>query len=293
MIPSGPPLLPPENRSKSIVSKEADMGRCTVTRWAFVAGLLCFCGCTGPRTFSPFGWMHGSDSTQASSTPDKTNPLKPADPATPDDGSKPADDTASADGKTPEKPGDNGYKTAAVDPELRKLMLAELCIEPPEERQRLFNQWSKFDPAFIRELVENHRMSRETAENRDHPVKLASADAVQDRAGQAPDLDVSPPSTVSRAAAPADPAASNPTPPASANAANPWSDSSDMPAVPTIPSGSTASGGTAAHSPNDKCGGGARFTRWRRVRRVGRTGSARSADLDCSIDAASDTQQPG
>ena len=109
------------------------MGRCTVTRWAFVAGLLYFCGCTGPRTFSPFGWMHSSDATQASSTPDKTNPLKPADPATPDDGSKPADDSASADGKTTEKPGENGYKTAAVDPELRKLMVAELA---PSRRTR-------------------------------------------------------------------------------------------------------------------------------------------------------------
>jgi hypothetical protein len=229
------------------------MGRCTVMRWAFVAGLLCFCGCTGPRTFSPFGWMHGSDSTPASSSTDKSNPLKPADQvasdddssATKADGSK-SDDAAAADGK----PGKNGFKTAAIDPDLRKLMDEELAYEPKEERQRLFNQWSKFDPAFIRELVENHRMARETADNRQHPVKLASADSVQDREGQAADLDLStPPKSSNRPSAPSEPTAPSQTPPSqtpppASGAVSPWSDPGDMPALPTNPPASTAAPST-------------------------------------------------
>ena len=233
------------------------MGRCTVTRWAFVAGLLCFCGCTGPRTFSPFGWMHGSDASQASSTTDKSNPLKPTDQVASDDdssaskgdGSKSSDDSASADEKSAQKPGKNGFKTAAIDPELRKVMEEELAYEPAEERQRLFNQWAKFDAAFIRELVENHRMARETAENRQHPVKLASADSAHDRDGQAADLDLQPPAKSSnRAVGPSEPTASTPTPPGAPGAVSPWSDSSDMPALPTNPPASTAASATPGTS---------------------------------------------
>ena len=40
----------------------------------------------------------------------------------------------------------------------------ELQSEAPAEREKLFTEWSKFDSAFIRELVENHRMARELAE---------------------------------------------------------------------------------------------------------------------------------
>lgn len=223
------------------------MGRCTVTRWAFVAGLLCYCGCTGPQTFSPFGWMHSSGASQASSKTDTSNPLKPADQVAADDassaakaeGSKSADDAAT-DGKSADTPGNNGFKAATFDPELRKMIDQELAYESSQERQRLLNQWSKFDPAFVRELVENHRMARETAENRQHPVKLASADIPQDREGQAPELDLQPaaksPDHTTRAS---DPIPSKQAPPATAAAVSPWSESSDMPPLPTNSSAAT------------------------------------------------------
>jgi hypothetical protein len=193
--------------------------------------------------------MHGSDAAQTSAKTDKTNPLKPADQVASDDDSNSSDGTAangkSADAKSADKPGTNGFKTAAIDPELRKLMEAELAYEPPSERQQLLSQWSKFDPAFIRELVENHRMARETAENREHPVKLASADVPQEPAGQAPELDAQPatqpgPRSSAGAGSAVGPANSDltnpkPTPPASADAFSPWSDSSDMPALSTAP----------------------------------------------------------
>ena len=234
------------------------MGRCTVTRWAFVAGLLCFCGCTGPRTFSPFGWMHGSDASQASASTDKTNPLKPADQVASSDDSSSADKESGkgADSKSSDaagKPVKNGFKTAALDPELRKAVDNELAYEPPEERQRLFNQWTKFDPAFVRELVENHRMARETAENRQNPIKLASAEPGQDRAGQAADLDLepSPANGSNRTAgskesmAPIQTAPAGQTPPAGPGAVNPWNDPSDIPAPIKNSSTSTARTGTS------------------------------------------------
>jgi hypothetical protein len=196
--------------------------------------------------------MHGSGTSQASSTTDKANPLKPADQVASNDDSSSADkETGSgADSKSSDaagKPVKNGFKTAALDPELRKLVDDELAYEAPEERQRLFNQWTKFDPAFIRELVENHRMARETADNRKHPIKLASAEPGQDREGQAADLDLEPaPAKGSnRSAAPSEPKPAISTPPASPGAVNPWSDPSDVPPPIKTSSTSTPKTGTS------------------------------------------------
>jgi hypothetical protein len=221
------------------------MGRCTVTRWAFVAGLLCYCGCTGPQTFSPFGWMRGNDATnaQSASANQKNNPLKPADQVASDDdaSSSKSEGDVAADLKSPDKPGKNGFKTGAVDPELRKLMDTELASEAPEERKRLYEQWSKFDPSFIRELVDNHRMAREMAESRQQPVKLASADGSPNQTAQAPEMDApSPVRPSANAAAPAEPTVRNQSPPPSQNPANPWSESSDMPPVSTTPAAPAA-----------------------------------------------------
>jgi hypothetical protein len=223
------------------------MGRCTVTRWAFVAGLLCYCGCTAPQTFNPFGWMHGSSPSQASSSPDKANPLKPADQVAADgDSSGPKDDaTKSADANSADKPGNNGFKAAAIDPELRKLMEQELASESPEERKHLLEQWSKFDPAFIRELVDNHRMAREMAEGRQQPVKLASAESTQD--SQFGDLDSpAPAKSPKQPAAPVTPAAPSTPSGGSASNVSPWSESADMPAVPTSPQAASSSSSNAA-----------------------------------------------
>jgi hypothetical protein len=214
------------------------MGRCTVTRWAFVAGLLCYCGCTGPQTFSPFGWMRGNDAAQTSSKADKNNPLKPADQVASDDASaSKADGDAAADLKAPDKPGKNGFKAAGIDPELRKQMEAELAYESPDERKRLYDQWSKFDPGFIHDLIDSHRMARETAENREQPVKLASGDGPANQTAQAPEMDPQPaPNRSTAAAAPSEPTVRNQSPPPASQAAgNPWSESSDMPPVSTAP----------------------------------------------------------
>jgi hypothetical protein len=186
--------------------------------------------------------MRGSDASQASSKTDKNNPLKPADQVASDDASSSkGDGDVAADLKSPDKPGKNGFKTAAVDPQLRKLMEDELASESPEERKKLFDQWSKFDAAFIRELVDNHRMARELAENRQQPVenrqqpvKLASADGTQDRTAQAPEMDSEPPAkTPTAAAAPTEPTVRNQSPPPTQG--SPWSESSDMPPVSTAP----------------------------------------------------------
>jgi hypothetical protein len=147
------------------------MGRCTVIRWAFAAGVLCCWGCSAPNSFSPFGWMQGSTSAQTTATKDPSNPLKSADASATASGagaSTPAgaSATASTDSADSSKgtPG-GGFKSAPIDPALRKLMEDELKSEPADKRQQLLADWSKFDPAFIRELVENHRMARELAES--------------------------------------------------------------------------------------------------------------------------------
>jgi hypothetical protein len=147
------------------------MGRCTVIRWAFAAGVLCCWGCSAPNSFSPFGWMQGSNSAQTTATKDPSNPLKPADAsatasgagASTAAGASATASTNSADGAKAAAGG--GFKSAPIDPALRKLMEDELKFEPADKRQQLLADWSKFDPAFIRELVENHRMARELAES--------------------------------------------------------------------------------------------------------------------------------
>jgi hypothetical protein len=112
--------------------------------------------------------MQGSSSTQASAAKDPSNPLKPGDSSASASGSS----TTASDGSTAStasSDGDKGaagagFKTAAIDPALRKMMTDELQSEPADKRQVMFDQWAKFDPAFIRELVESHRMARELAE---------------------------------------------------------------------------------------------------------------------------------
>src|SRR5580704_3638257 len=134
------------SRSRSS-GKEADMGRCTVIRWACAAGVLCCWGCTAPKSFSPFGWMPGSNSTQTAAAKDPANPLKPADSSS--SGSSTASgDSATASGTSADSSkaaGGSGYKSAQLDPALRKLMEDELQHETPAERDRLMAEWSKFD----------------------------------------------------------------------------------------------------------------------------------------------------
>jgi hypothetical protein len=247
------------------------MGRCTVIRWAFAAGVFCCCGCSAPNSFSSLGWMHGSSSAPATAaSKDQPNPLKPTDStgspaaaAVVSTGSSPAG-TTSTDGDKSAAGGSNGYKTAAIDPALRKLMMDELAYEPADKRQATFDQWAKFDPAFIRELVENHRMARELADSHKGgagsdwggaaPVKTAS----NDKASGVPVFDDAslPKDSVLRErtanAAPTPPAA-----PASAGV-SPWDDPpSKLPqgrltgattppaALPQAPAGSLAAGPSA------------------------------------------------
>ena len=117
--------------------------------------------------------MQGSSSAQATAaSKDQPNPLKPTDStgspaaaAVASTGGSPAATTSTDADKSGAAGGSNGYKTAAIDPALRKLMMDELAYEPADKRQAMFDQWAKFDPAFIRELVENHRMARELADS--------------------------------------------------------------------------------------------------------------------------------
>ena len=143
------------------------MGRCTVIRWAFAAGVLCCWGCSAPNSFSPFGWMQRSNSAQATASKDPANPLKPSGSSASGSSSSSGDTStasnSSADGDKAAARG--GYKSATIDPALKKLMMDELAYEPADKREKLFEDWAKFDPSFIRELVENHRMARELAES--------------------------------------------------------------------------------------------------------------------------------
>jgi hypothetical protein len=111
--------------------------------------------------------MQGSNSTQTAASKDPSNPLKPSDSSGSSSSTSTGDSaTASATADSDKAANGSGYKTAALDPALRKLVEDELKYEPADKRQILLDQWSKFDPAFIRELVENHRMARELAESR-------------------------------------------------------------------------------------------------------------------------------
>ena len=233
------------------------MGRCTVTRWAFVAGLLCFCGCTGPQTFSPFGWMRGSDSSAPPATAAKSNPLKPSDqvatdtdsPANPKDGSKAGDETAAADGKGA-GPHNNGFKADTLDPALRKLMDDELASECPTRDSGFSISGRNLTPPSSASWSRTTGWSRETAENRQHPVKLASAESVQRSSAQAADFDQPAPDSSSGRSRPAmeliDTPPTKASPPAAGSAVSPWSDSGDMPVVPTSPAASATAGNKAA-----------------------------------------------
>jgi hypothetical protein len=213
------------------------MGRCTVIRWACAAGVLCCWGCTAPKSFSPFGWMPGSNSTQTAAAKDPANPLKPADSSS-SGSSTPSGDSATASGTSADSSkvaGGSGYKSAPLDPALRKLMEDELQHETPAERERLMAEWSKFDSAFIRELIESHRMAREVAESHQggkdtgwdsgKAVKTASNDPPQMPAFDDPTAPKD--SVLHERAVAATPAAS--TAPASSGAVSPWDDPPSTP----------------------------------------------------------------
>jgi hypothetical protein len=107
--------------------------------------------------------MQGSNSAQASAAKDPSNPSNPLKSSDSSASKSDSTSTASADGDKGAAGG--GFKSAAIDPALRKLMEDELAYEPADKRQAVFDQWAKFDPSFIRELIENHRMARELAES--------------------------------------------------------------------------------------------------------------------------------
>jgi hypothetical protein len=113
--------------------------------------------------------MQGSSSAQASAAKDPSNPLKSSGSTPSASGSSTTPGDSSSDrGSSPD--GDKGtaaggFKSAAIDPALRKLMMDELQSEPADQREKLFAEWSKFDAAFIRELVDNHRAARELAQD--------------------------------------------------------------------------------------------------------------------------------
>jgi hypothetical protein len=251
------------------------MGRCTVIRWAFAAGVLSCCGCSAPNSF---GWMHASTTAQASapnsnsSSTNQANPLKPGDANASASASgsatsstdKSTASTSSADGDKTVAVGNNGYKTAAIDPALRKQMMDELQYEPADKRQAMFDQWSKFDSAFIRELIENHRMARELADSHkasgsdwgnSSPLKTASNDSgatkapagAQSQPNQVPALtDPTAPndSVLHQQTANSNPASSV-APPAALAGVNPWGDS--PPSTPSQPPGRppATTGGTS------------------------------------------------
>lgn len=224
------------------------MGRCTVIRWACAAGVLCCCGCSAPKIFSPSGWMQGSSSAQTSAAKDPSNPLKPSDSSASGSSTAPGDSATAAD----KVAAGGGFKSAAIDPALRKLMEDELQSEPADKRQQFMADWSKFDPAFIRELIENHRMSREVAESHQGgkgggwdgapAVKTAS----HDQSPQTPVFDdpSAPKDSVlrERQSAPTPARQNTPTAPASSGAVSPWDDPpSTSPPSPRTVATSTAS----------------------------------------------------
>ncbi|HET6325083.1 MAG TPA: hypothetical protein VFG04_10310 [Planctomycetaceae bacterium] len=113
------------------------------------------------------GWMQGSTTTSTTAAKDPANPLKGSD-SSGSGSSTPAGDSSTGSastGSSDKAASGGGFKAAAIDPALRKLMEDELQSEPADKRQQLMADWSKFDPAFIRELVENHKMARELAES--------------------------------------------------------------------------------------------------------------------------------
>jgi hypothetical protein len=204
------------------------MGRCTVIRWACAAGVLCCWGCTATKSFSPFGWMQGPNTSQATASKDQSNPLKSSDPsAAPADGSASKDGSTAVRGSSDGDAAGSGFKSAAIDPALRKLMDDELQYVPADKRQAMFEEWAKFDPAFIRELVENHRMARELAESRHgggsaSGVKTASTGAAPEMPGFDEPAAKGPAAPKSATASPIRQVSA-----ASSGAVSPWDDSLD------------------------------------------------------------------
>jgi hypothetical protein len=182
------------------------MGRCTVIRWAFAGGLLFVIGCAVPRNFGPFGSARTADEPKTAA-PDASAARNPFKKSTDADSTADSEDPADSDGKGASTSSSSGSKksqskTAALDPELQKLIEEELQHEPPQDRERLRKEWSNFDPTFIRQLVDTHRLSREVAEGNDKkPVRLASGDNKSAAQGDDfDDLDAAPASPVKKSA---------------------------------------------------------------------------------------------
>jgi hypothetical protein len=228
------------------------MGRCTVIGWACAAGVLCCWGCSAPKIFSPSGWMQGSSSAQTAAAKDPSNPLKPADSSASGSSTASGDGATGSSGSADKVAAEGGFKSAPMDPALRKLMEDELQTEPAEKRQQMMADWSKFDSAFIRQLVEEHRMAREVAESHQGgkgggwdgagAVKTAS----HDQSPQTPVFDdpSAPKDSVlhERPSAPASARPNASTAPASSGAVSPWEDPpSASPPSPRTVATSTAS----------------------------------------------------
>jgi hypothetical protein len=220
------------------------MGRCTVIRWACAAGVLCCWGCSTPRGSGPFGWMQGSSSTQTAAAKDQPNPLKSADSTTPgSDSTTATGDAATTGGSSADGKG-SGFKSATIDPALRKLMMDELQYESADKRDALFAEWSKFDPAFIRELVDNHRMAREHANSHQDWANGAAAAPSVKTTSKTPEMPVfddptAPNDSVLREHPSA--ATSKPAPATtSMGAVSPWDDSPTTPPQPPARSTSAA-----------------------------------------------------
>ncbi len=234
------------------------MGRCTVIRWAFAAGVLFCWGCSAPKSFSPFGWTQGSNSTQTSASKDPSNPLKSGDPnassSTSSTSSSSSDTSTAATGSAASDKGaaGSGFKSANIDPALRKAMMDELQSEPADQREKLFAEWSRFDTSFIRELIETHRASRELAQSRSNldwaggqPAKTAANTAP---GAQAPGLPgIEDPNAPSDSVLRQRTAGTTPQPPASTTvgAVSPWE---DTPPTSKSPSLTRAVASTGANS---------------------------------------------
>jgi hypothetical protein len=196
--------------------------------------------------------MQGSSSAQTTAAKDPSNPLKPADSSASGSSTASGDGATGSSGSADKVAAEGGFKSAPMDPALRKLMEDELQTEPAEKRQQMMADWSKFDSAFIRQLVEEHRMSREVAESHQGgksggwdgagAVKTAS----HDQSPQTPVFDdPSAPKDSVLHERPSAQAAARPnasTAPASSGAVSPWDDPpSTSPPAPRTVATSTAS----------------------------------------------------
>jgi len=224
------------------------MGRCTVIRWAFAAGLVCCCGCAGFRSWTPFAASQPVDSSKSTASTDGRNPFKAADKtASKDDStaSKDGDATASDEGSADAKGGSktnsgDRAKLATLDPDLQKLVVEELKHESPAERDRLLNQWMKFDAGFIKDLAETHRAAREVAENKQRPsLELTSTNSSTDFDAPARDDANGSPKTAAGAKSSGNSAATGRGAGGALGSVNPWDDFAD-----------TKSANNAGNAPN-------------------------------------------